>query len=92
MIDMPTHELIHSYIKNKNMIITPDTLFEKFPALPNGVEYIEKNKDQMILRVNTEKIGTQKALQEITKLFEIDDINIENESLEDIIRGIYEKD
>lgn len=92
IIDMKTKELISSYIKNKNFTITPETIFETFPKLPKGIEYIEKHKDQMILRVNTEIIGTQKALQELTKIFEIDDINIENESLEDIIRVIYEKD
>ena len=91
ILDMPTKELISSYIKNKNIIITPDTIFEKFPDLPKGVEYIEKHKDQVTLKVNTEIIGTQKVLLELPKLFEIDDINIENESLEDIIRGIYEK-
>jgi ABC-type uncharacterized transport system ATPase subunit len=41
--------------------------------------------------VNTEIIGTQKALQELTKKFNIDDVDIQNESLEDIIRGIYEE-
>ncbi len=92
IIDMTTKELISSYVKNKNIIVTPNTIFENFPELPNGIEYMEKHKDQMILRVNTEVIGTQKALQELTKIFEIDDINIENESLEDIIRRIYEKD
>ena len=34
----------------------------------------------------------QKALQELTKIFNIDDVDIQNESLEDIIRGIYEED
>ena len=53
---------------------------------------MEKTKDQITVKVNTEIIGTQNALQELTKKFNIDDVNIENESLEDIIRGIYEKD
>ncbi len=91
IVDMPTKELIYSYIKNKNIIITPETVFEKFEELPKGIEYIEKQKDQITLKVNTEIIGTQKALQELTKIFKIDDINIENESLENIIRGIYEE-
>ena len=45
-----------------------------------------------MVKVNTEIIGTQKALQELTKLYNIDDVDIQNESLEDIIRGIYEED
>ena len=92
IIDTTTKELISSYIKNKNIIITPETVFEEFPSLPTGIEYVEKTKDQIVVKVNTEKIGTQKALQELTKKFNIDDVDIQNESLEDIIRGIYEED
>lgn len=92
IIDTTTKELISSYIKNKNIVITPETIFETFPDLPNGIEYVEKTKDQIIVKVNTEIIGTQKALQELTKNFNIDDVDIQNESLEDIIRGIYEED
>ena len=91
IIDTTTKDLIRSYIKNKNIVITPETIFETFPNLPNGIDYIEKTKDQIIVKVNTEKIGTQKALQELTKNFNIDDVDIQNESLEDIIRGIYEE-
>ena len=91
IIDTATKELIGSYIKNKNIIITPETIFETFPKLPKGIEYVEKTKDQIIVKVNTEIIGTQKALQELTKNFNIDDVDIQNESLEDIIRGIYEE-
>lgn len=92
ILDMPTKELINSYVKNKNIVITPESFFEKFPKLPEGVEYVDKHKDQITIKVNTEIISTQKVLLELPKLFEIDDINIENESLENIIRGIYEKE
>jgi ABC-2 type transport system ATP-binding protein len=92
IIDTTTKELISSYIKNKNIVITPETVFETFPDLPNGIDYAEKTKDQIVVKVNTEIIGTQKALQELTKKFNIDDVDIQNESLEDIIRGIYEED
>ena len=53
--------------------------------------YIKKSKNQVIVGVDTEKIHTQKALQELIKVFDIDDVNIDNESLENIIRSIYEK-
>jgi len=91
IIDTTTKNLISSYIKNKNIVITPETIFEEYPKLPDGIEYVEKTKDQIIVKVNTEIIGTQKALQELTKKFNIDDVDIQNESLEDIIRGIYEE-
>ena len=91
IIDTTTKELTTSYIKKKNIMITPETKFEEFPELPKGVEYIEKTKDKIIVKVDTEIIGAQKVLQELTKKFNIDDVDIYNESLEDIIRGIYEE-
>lgn len=91
IIDTSTKDLINSYIKNKDIIITPETTFESFPKLAEGINYIEKTKDKIVVKVNNEKIGTQKALQELTKKFNIDDVDIQNESLEDIIRGIYEE-
>ena len=36
-------------------------------------------------------ITTGKRRKELTKNFNIDDVDIQNESLEDIIRGIYEE-
>lgn len=92
IIDTTTKDLVREYIKNKNIVITPETIFETYPELSSGISYVEKTKDQVIVKVNTEKIGTQKALQELAKNFNIDDVDIQNESLEDIIRGIYEED
>ena len=90
IIDTSTKQLLNDYVKNKNIIITPNVEFTKFPKLSKGITYVEKGKNQIIVSVDTEKIHTQKALQELIKNFDIDDVNIDNESLEDIIRGIYE--
>ena len=92
VIDTSTKDLMNHYIKNKNIIITPEDEFTEFPELKEGITYMEKHKNQIVFDVDTEIINSQKALQEIIKLFKIDDISIENESLENIIRGIYEKD
>ena len=92
IIDTSTKDLITSYIKNKNIVITPEDVFEEFPKLSKGIEYLEQTKDRIVVKVNTEVIGTQKALQELTRKFNIDDVDIQNESLEDVIRGIYEED
>ena len=91
IIDTSTKKLLSDYVKNKNIIITPNTEFIEFPDLPEGMTYTKKNKSQIIVLVDTEVIHTQKALQELIKRFDIDDINIDNESLESIIRSIYEK-
>ena len=92
IIDMPTKDLMNEYVKNKNIIITPRVEFTEFPKLSKGMEYVKQSKNQVIVSVDTEKIHTQKALEELVKNFDIDDFNIDNESLEDIIRGIYEED
>lgn len=91
IIDTSTKKLLSDYAKNKNIIITPNTSFTSFDELPNGMSYIKKDKSQIIINVNTEIISTQKALRELIKRYDIDDINIDNESLESIIRSIYEK-
>ena len=91
IIDTSTKQLLNDYVKNKNIIITPNVEFTEFPKLSKGMSYVSKGKNQVIVSVDTEKIHTQKALQELIKNFDIDDVNIDNESLEDIIRGIYEE-
>ena len=91
IIDTPTRELINNYVKNKKIIITPRVEFIDFPKLSKGMKYVKKEKNQIIISVDTEKKHTQDALEELVKNFEIDDFNIDNESLEDIIRGIYEE-
>jgi len=92
MIDTSTNDLLNSYVKNKNIVITPESVFDNFPKLINGIEYVETNQDRIIVKVNTLIMSTQKALQELAKVFNIDDVDIQNESLEEIIRSIYEKD
>ena len=91
IIDTSTKQLLSDYIKNKNIIITPNVEFDEFPELSEGMKYVKKDKNQIVIEVDIEKIHTRKALQELIKHFDIDDINIDNESLENIIRSIYEK-
>ena len=91
VIDTKTKQLMKDYVKNKTITITPNTVFDEFPNLLKGMEYISKDKDQIVINVNIDVINTQKALQYLTKKLDIDDIIIDNESLESVIRGIYEK-
>lgn len=92
IIDTSTNQLLNDYIKVKNIIITPNTEFKEYHDLLDGMKYIKQTKNQIIVEVDLNKINTQKALQHLIKIFDIDDINIDNESLEDIIRRIYEQD
>ncbi|MDE5630765.1 MAG: ATP-binding cassette domain-containing protein [Bacilli bacterium] len=91
IIDTSTKQLLSDYVKNKTITITPDVEFDSFPDLLEGMSYIKKEKNQVIVGVDMEKLHTQKALQHLIKKFDIDDINIDNESLESVIRSIYEK-
>ena len=91
IIDTSTKKLINDYLKSKNIIITPNVEFTEYPELLDGMSYTKKEKTQIIVDIDLEKIHTQKALQHLIKIFDIDDINIDNESLESIIRSIYEK-
>ena len=92
IIDTSTKKLLNDYIKRKNIIITPKIEFIEFPPLLDGMNYLKKSPHQVIIEVDMTIINTQKALQYLIKNYDIDDINIDNESLEDIIRSIYEKD
>lgn len=92
IIDTSTKDLISKYVKNKNIIITPNEEFNNFPKLKEGMTYLKKSNNQIVINVDIEKITTQSAMQEVIKDFDIDDINVDNESLESIIRSIYEKD
>ncbi len=91
IIDTSTKQLLNDYVKIKNIIITPNVEFSEFPDLSTGMSYTKKSKNQIIVSVDTNVIHTQKALEQLIKTFDIDDINIDNESLESIIRSIYEK-
>lgn len=92
VIDTSTKKLMEQYIKYKTVIITPNTVFESFVGLSEGMEYEEKGKERIIIKVNTEYLTMQEALQELIGKYDIYDIDIQNESLESVIRGIYEKD
>ena len=91
IIDTSTNDLLKQYAKNKRIIITPNVEFSEFPKLSKGMKYLEKEKTKIVVEVKTDVISTKKALQELIEHFDIDDVNIDNETLENIIRSIYEK-
>lgn len=92
VLDLPTKELMSNYVKAKKIIINPIKELRTFPKLIDGLKYLVKEKNHVEIEVNTEEISSKDALQFLIDKFDIDDIDINNESLESIIRGIYEKD
>lgn len=90
IIDLPTKTLMSDYIKSKKISINPINELKSYPSLTEGLTYLVKEKNHVEIDVNNELITTKDAMQFLIDKFDIDDINIENESLESIIRGIYE--
>lgn len=91
IIDLPTKTLMSDYIKSKKISINPINELKSYPSLTEGLTYLVKEKNHVEIDVNNELITTKDAMQFLIDKFDIDDINIENESLESIIRGIYEE-
>jgi len=91
IIDLPTKKLMSDYIKSKRIAINPIDELKSYPRLVDGLSYIVKEKNHVEIEVNTELITTKDAMQFLIDKFDIDDIDINNESLESIIRGIYEE-
>lgn len=91
IIDLPTKQLMNNYIKSKKISINPIKELKSYPHLTDGLTYLVKEKNHVEINVDNQIITTKDAMQILIDKFDIDDINIENESLESIIRGIYEE-
>ena len=61
IIDTSTKQLMNDYVKKKNIMITPNVEFNEFYDLLEGMEYLKKEKSQIVISVDTEIIHTQKA-------------------------------
>lgn len=88
--DLPTQELSQVFVRTKNIDITPETTFELFPELPDGVSYTVKNKNKITVSVDINRVGVQESLRKLLNLFKVDDIDVYDTDLETIIRNIYE--
>lgn len=90
MKDLPTQELSRAFVREKNIDITPETVFEEFPDLPAGLRYGLKGKNKITVVVDLKVIGVQQSLKKLLDLFRVDDIDVYNTDLETVIRNIYE--
>lgn len=90
--DLPTQELARAFVLEKNIDITPETSFEEFPELPEGIRYSVKDKNQITVVVDVKTIGVQSSLRKLLDLFRVDDIDVYDTDLETVIRNIYESD
>ena len=90
--DLPTQELARAFVLEKNIDITPETSFEEFPELPDGLRYAVKDKNKITVVVDVSTIGVQASLRKLLDLFNVDDIDVYDTDLETVIRNIYESD
>jgi len=88
--DLPTRELSQVFVREKNIDITPETTFDEFPELPEGINYGAKDKNKITVVVDINKIGVQEALRRLLVLFKVDDVDVYDTDLETVIRNIYE--
>ena len=68
----------------------PETRFESFPKLPDGMRYGAKGKDGVTVVVDVNKLDLQTALKQLLDLFRVADIDVYNADLEAVIRHMYE--
>jgi ABC-type uncharacterized transport system ATPase subunit len=70
--------------------LVPETIFDVFPELPDGIHYVSQSKDKITVTIDINKIGVQESLQKLLYLFKVEDIDVYNTDLETVIRKIYE--
>ncbi len=89
LLDLPTNDIVKQYSTIKTIEIKNDKEFSKYKELPNEMKYILKSKN--IIKIKTNNDYVKKAINILTDLYEYDDITITDDSLEEVIRCIYEQ-
>jgi ABC-2 type transport system ATP-binding protein len=89
--DLPTQELAKAFAFEKYIDLIAKTDFVSFPKLPIGMKYLSKDKTKTTVVIDVNKISAKEALKKLLDIFEIDDLDVYNASLETVIRHIYER-
>jgi ABC-2 type transport system ATP-binding protein len=88
--DMPTEDLGRTFAYEKFIDLIPAQEFVNFPELPDGLKYISKDKNKIVVVVDINKISVQASLQKLLGIFAVEDIDVYDAGLEKVIRHIYE--
>lgn len=89
--DLPTADLAKSFVFEKYIDLVPATTFQKFPALPIGLKYLNREASKLTVVVDINTTTVKSALQHLLELFDVSDIDVYNADLESVIRHIYER-
>ena len=79
--------LKNKYDTEKNISITTK---EKFDLKSRGIKVKKKTKDGYDLVIDTKEISISELLNKISKKITIEDVDIENESIDNLIVKLYE--
>ncbi len=83
------NELKKKYINYKRLIIELEKEIKKKIKIPN-CKLIKQEEIKAVLQVNIKKTSISQVIDNLFKKYKIKDINIEEQSVESIIRKIYE--
>ncbi len=89
LLDLPTNSIVKKYSTIKTIEIKNDVEFKEYIELPNKIKYVLKSKN--IIKVKTDNSNVKEAINILTEMYEYDDITITDDSLEEVIRCIYEQ-
>lgn len=89
--DLPTADLARTFVFEKYIDLVARTKFTKFPTLPIGLQYLNKNSDKVTISIDINKTTIKTALKQLLDLFETSDLDVYNADLESVIRHIYER-
>lgn len=89
LYDGRLQDIKKKFNKNKKVEI----LFKKLESIPNikDTEIIEKKKNKIILDVDMETNTISKVIREYSKVCEIEDVNVYEESIDNIIVKLYQE-
>ena len=87
LYDGSLNDIKKKYNKTKQLEIVYKNLKE-VPKI-NNVNLIKKDKNKVLLEVNTEKVSISKIVREYTNICDIEDVNIYEKTIDDIIVKLY---
>ncbi|HET8575174.1 MAG TPA: ATP-binding cassette domain-containing protein [Candidatus Paceibacterota bacterium] len=88
--DLPTKQLSRAFVFEKYIDLIPLEKFQNFPDLPAGMKYTSQTPDKITVAVDVNKMNATESLKKLLTIFEVEDVDVYNTSLETVIRHIYE--
>ena len=90
--DIATDDLAKAFVLEKYISLIPNTRFEDFLELPEGLKYDIKTPNLIKVIVDINKVSVKEAIKKLLDMFDVEDIDVFNVGLENVIRRIYEKE